>query len=436
MRIYPTLLTLAFVLLSAHFLRRGEYGLVACGLLLAGLAVGSRQAWVRPVLVAALGAGTLVWLDTAHSLLAVRLAAGLPWVRLVGIMGAVSGLTVLAALLTAGRPGQRRFAESPSKALPVASAVVLTTAALGLLHVKLDLTLLLLERYAPGWGWLEVLVLGLYAGWIAGMLLAPDKSHTLRPRIWRLFSAVFFGQLLLGLAGMSRMLMTGVLHLPVPALIAAGPLYRGHGLFMLSLFLGTMALVGPAWCSHLCYIGAWDDTMSRLGPKRPRPRLAHTWAIRLGLAVAVLGAALAMRLAGVDAALAVWAAALFGLGGVAVMATVSRRKGYMVHCTAWCPMGIFANVLGKLSPWRLRMSPDCTGCGRCSRQCRYGALEQRHVERRSPGLTCTLCLDCVHVCKHSALELTFPGMSPESARGVFVVLVASLHAVFMGVARM
>ncbi|HDJ22855.1 MAG TPA: 4Fe-4S binding protein [Candidatus Aminicenantes bacterium] len=58
-------------------------------------------------------------------------------------------------------------------------------------------------------------------------------------------------------------LMTGKLHLPVPALILAGPIYRGTLSFMLILFLVTIVLVGPAWCSHLCYVGAWDDIACR-----------------------------------------------------------------------------------------------------------------------------------------------------------------------------
>ncbi len=82
------------------------------------------------------------------------------------------------------------------------------------------------------------------------------------------FSMVFFAQLLLGLAGIEKLLMTGKLHLPVPALIIAGPLFRGEGVFMLILFAATVLLVGPAWCSYLCYIGAWDN-YAATAQKRP-----------------------------------------------------------------------------------------------------------------------------------------------------------------------
>ena len=47
--------------------------------------------------------------------------------------------------------------------------------------------------------------------------------------MWLIFSIIFFTQLILGVAGVDKLLMTGKLHLPVPALIAAGPLYRAGG---------------------------------------------------------------------------------------------------------------------------------------------------------------------------------------------------------------
>ena len=68
----------------------------------------------------------------------------------------------------------------------------------------------------------------------------------------------FFGQLALGIFADPIFLMTGKLHLPIPAVILAGPLYRFEGLFMPILFISTLLLSGPAWCSQLCYFGAFD----------------------------------------------------------------------------------------------------------------------------------------------------------------------------------
>jgi polyferredoxin len=264
----------------------------------------------------------------------------------------------------------------------------------------------------------------------------PSRAPAVRSRIWGVFSLVFFLQLLLGLAGVAQMLMSGSLHLPVPAVIIGGPLYRGEGLFMPILYGATLVLVGPAWCSYLCYIGAWDDRLSRLRKGRFRPLPAWAATGRWAALALTVGAAPGLRWAGVPGVQAAAVAAVFGLTGVAVMLLVSSRRGLMVHCTAFCPLGLVSNLLGKLSPWRMRIDPACTRCGACTRICRYGALAEADFERGRPGLTCTLCGDCLKACRQASIFYRFPGLSPETSRKAFLVLVVSLHAVFLGVARM
>jgi len=138
---------------------------------------------------------------------------------------------------------------------------------------------------------------------------------------------------------------------------------------------------------------------------------------------------------GVPGTTAVLFAAGFGLVGVGIMVYFSRKAGMMVHCTAYCPIGLVANVMSKISPWRIRVGDDCTRCGVCYTQCRYNALDESRVIAGSPALSCTLCGDCVSVCKHSQIGYAFPGLTKDDARTVFIVLVTSLHAIFLGVAR-
>ena len=146
--------------------------------------------------------------------------------------------------------------------------------------------------------------------------------------------------------------------------------------------------------------------------------------------------ALALRLAGASAGLAASLAALFGLAGVGVMLAASRRAGAMVHCTAFCPIGLLGNLLGRLTPWRMAIRRDtCTRCGACALACRYSALSQGDIEAGRPGLSCTLCGDCVAACPHRSMGYRLPGLSPQAARAAFLTLAAALHAVFLGVAR-
>ncbi|QGY41242.1 4Fe-4S binding protein [Pseudodesulfovibrio cashew] len=427
---------LALLLLGAHALRQGDFGLAAGFGLVAGL-VFSRRGWLRLAAMVALFWGGFIWADATVQLIQFRQAMQLSWERLAWIMGGVIGFDALALLVLFGKTGREYFYKSRATALPRAAIFILTAFGLAMARAKVSFPILLADRYLPGWGWLEIALLSFYAQWIGGLMLDASSHRILRPRIWGLFSAVFFGQLLLGLAGLDRMLMTGTLHLPVPALILAGPVFRGEGLFMIILFSVTVLLVGPAWCSHLCYIGAWDDAMSRRGGRPvPNARWGRLSVYgRLGTLCLTVGVALCLRLLGVSGPTAVGFAALFGLAGVGVMAIVSRRAGVMVHCTAYCPMGLIANVFGKLSPWRIRIDDDCNRCGACFSRCRYSALDAFSVAQGKPAISCTLCGDCVPACAHGRIGYRFPGLSPKQARTVFIVLVVSLHALFLGVAR-
>ncbi len=316
---------------------------------------------------------------------------------------------------------------------PAVAAFLLTAVLLSVAQLVVRRPLLLAERFVPGAGWVEILVLAVYAAWLAAALQHPGAWTRLRPRVWFLFSMVFFGQLLLGLAGVEQCLMTGQLHLPVPALVLAGPVYRGEGLFMPILLVSTLLLVGPAWCSWLCYVGAWDNLFSRRRAlQRPLSSRLREW-IRLALLVLTVGAAWLMRRLDVPGTTAALLAGSFGLVGVGVMATVSARQGWMAHCTSFCPLGWVVVRLGRLSPFRLRLDPTCRSCGACRPICRYGALDREAWREQRPHRSCTLCGDCLETC--GAIGLRFPGLSDLAARRVLTVLLVSLHAVFLGVAR-
>lgn len=426
---------LALTLLGAHALRLGDFGLAISFVVLAGLTF-TRQGWVRIVLIASLIWGGWIWADTTVEFINFRRAMELPWYRLSIIMAAVLAFNAL-ALWTLIGDACRKFFSKGEQSVPRSILFILTVFALAIARSKVSFPILLADRYLTGWGWLEIVLLGVYAQWIGGLMLSPKGHRTYRPRIWGLFSIVFFGQLVFGLLGMDQMLMTGKLHLPVPALIAAGPVFRGEGFFMIILFSVTLLLVGPAWCSHLCYIGAWDDAMSRLG-KRPAPNAALgrlNIAGRVVTLILCVGAALGFRVMGIPGVTAVLYAAVFGLIGVGIMVLVSRKAGMMVHCTTYCPMGLLANIFGKISPWRIRVGDECTKCGACFTRCRYNALNEMRVELGKPAITCTLCGDCVSACAHKQIGYHFPGVSNENARTAFIVLVVSLHALFLGVAR-
>jgi hypothetical protein len=98
----------ALLLLGAHFFRADNLAACAVAVLLIGLAF-VRRPWAARVLQAALVVGALEWLRVAVGLAAARHAAGMPFLRLALILGAVCLFTGLAALVFRSVPLRARF---------------------------------------------------------------------------------------------------------------------------------------------------------------------------------------------------------------------------------------------------------------------------------------------------------------------------------------
>ncbi|MBT3273048.1 MAG: 4Fe-4S binding protein, partial [Spirochaetales bacterium] len=186
------------------------------------------------------------------------------------------------------------------------SAVLLTVTKL-----KAPYEMLLADRFLPGAGWIEIAVLALYAAWLVYRITHSAEPSKIRIRIWLAFSIVFFSQFILGVAGLEKFLMTGSLHVPVPAVVIAGPLFRGARFFMPVLFLSTVILVGPAWCSHLCYIGAWDGLAANAKKFAGEIPKKLVW-LRTGVFIATPALALILRASGVPGMTAAYIAIGFG----------------------------------------------------------------------------------------------------------------------------
>ncbi|NLW82669.1 MAG: 4Fe-4S binding protein [Desulfovibrionales bacterium] len=427
------LMALCSLTTAAHFLRFGTlWDAVPCVLPMTALAWP--RILPRPLLCMAALGGALLWVDHAANLVQWRLSLGQPWVRLAAILGSVCVAHLTALALLAGQAGRRLFGDLDGVAWSKTAIFVLVSATLVLAGATTKIPLLMGERFFPDSGSFWIVAFALYGAAIGGLLLG-NRADRVRGRIWTLFSAVFFGQLALGLAGWSAFLMTGKLHLPVPALILAGPIYRGEGFFMLTLLAVSLALVGPAWCSHLCYIGAWDDRLARWDFGRPKTLPAWAPRLRMAILVATILTPLVLRAMHIPWIWALGLAAAFGLAGVGIMLLWSRRTGTMTHCTTWCPVGLVNNLLGRILPWRIRIDAGCTRCGACAAACRYNALTRADLDRNRPGLTCSLCGDCLPRCLHAHIGYAFAGLDPQRSRQLFVVLVTTLHAVFLAVAR-
>ncbi len=100
---------LSALLIAAHFLRRGETLLVFACLLVPLLLLVPRRWALRTVQFGLLAAAAR-WAATAVDLVGQRTAAGEPWTRLVMILGTVTALTLVSAVLLQGKSVLRRYA--------------------------------------------------------------------------------------------------------------------------------------------------------------------------------------------------------------------------------------------------------------------------------------------------------------------------------------
>lgn len=293
--------------------------------------------------------------------------------------------------------------------------------------------LLLAERLMAYGGWIQIAIAVVYGSLLCYKMQDRKERPKWRIRAWLLFSVVFFGQLLLGVAVDSVFLMTGKLHLPVPAIILAGPLYRLDGLFMPILFLSTLLLSGPAWCSQLCYFGAFDAWNAK--GKTERDPFRYHKALRYSTFFLVVAGAILLRLTGASGWVATLAGLIVGLTGLGIMLTLSRKKKKMIHCSSYCPIGTLVSFMKRLSPFRVKLNTNCTHCMACVKSCKYDALHKENIEKGQPGYTCTYCGDCFSACKHGGLEYRFLGLHPAHAERLWIIVTVTLHTCFLMIAR-
>lgn len=418
---------------GAHFLRQGNLGAVGAIVLVLGL-LFIRRTWVRIVYPILLAGSAILWLSVGYEFIQIRMALQEPWGRLAIILGAVSLFTLLTGLVFATDRFKKIYRAHGDTGTLSAAAFLLTGVGLSAVQLVVSKPMILLERFLVGGGWIEILLLSTYAGFIVEKMMVVEDAPVWRRRIWLLFCIGFFLQLLLGMLGVDRLLMGDAPHVAVPLIIAAGPVFRGDGLFMVFLFGATVLLVGPSWCSHLCYLGAFDQFAADRN-KRARSLPRWTIPLRIGMLILVLAVPFVLRQFSVATSVAVGIGIGAGIIGIGVMLVFSRKMGAMVHCAVYCPIGLVANGLGKISPFRVRILDGCDGCGACKPACPMNALQDIHIERKSPGFNCTLCGDCLSKCNKNEIQYGFLSFTGPVVRNVYIVAIVVLHAVFLGVAR-
>lgn len=314
-----------------------------------------------------------------------------------------------------------------------AGVFVFVAFTLSIIQLKVDFPMLLFERFFPGGGWVEIFIIACFGAMIAYKMQDVNQSAKWRKISWMVFSVWFFTQLLLGILADERFLLTGELHLPVPAMMISGPLYRGEKSIMTLLFLSTIVLTGPAWCSQLCYFGAIDNFMAK-GKTSKKP-ISKKFRYKHTILAAIVAFTLVLRWLNVSPLWAAIGGGLFGIGGFFVIFLLTKKQKRMVHCTVYCPIGTVVNYLKYINPFRMTINPSCDLCMACTNKCKYDAMNYTNIEKKKPGITCTLCGDCLSACNKNAIQYKFLGLRPETARKLWLFLTISIYSVFLAMGR-
>ncbi|OFY21037.1 MAG: hypothetical protein A2W98_01385 [Bacteroidetes bacterium GWF2_33_38] len=305
---------------------------------------------------------------------------------------------------------------------------------LSAIQLNIESPMLLLERFYRNFGWIEVLVFSLFGSFLVFKMIDETKIAYWRRISWLIFGFFFFIQLILGLSGFDKFLMTGDLHLPIPAIIIGGAIFKLKISFMVILLIANIIISGPAWCSQLCYFGAFDNWAASKN-KYSKFTIKNIWAYKhVILLIFVLGTIL-LRFFDVSIDTAIIFGSVFGTIGLLILLILSLQKGKMIHCVAYCPIGTIVSYLKFINPIRMYIDQSCTNCMKCTTSCNYIALEKENIERKVIGVTCTYCGDCLATCKSNSIKYKAFGIKSENVRYIYLTITVSLYVVFLAVAR-
>ena len=170
----------------------------------------------------------------------------------------------------------------------------------------------------------------------------------------------------------------------------------------LAVLTGLALLTGRLFCGHACPVGAAQELMSRLTPRkldisRIRPRT-----IRAVFTVAIAAMAVVTPLF-LSVSPFRFFDLKFVLGATAVflIILIASAVVYRPWCRLLCPFGAISELAARKSAFRLRKDVDCSECGLCDRVC--------PTEQFAPGSSmseCYLCGRCLDICPKDSLVLT------------------------------
>jgi hypothetical protein len=81
------------------------------------------------------------------------------------------------------------------------------------------------------------------------------------------------------------------------------------------------------------------DNLAAKGKTELKP-IGNKFRIKHIFLLAVMVTTILLRVSGLDTRLTTVIAISFGVAGIVILLLVSVRKGKMIHCILWCPIGV------------------------------------------------------------------------------------------------
>ena len=206
------------------------------------------------------------------------------------------------------------------------------------------------------------------------------------------------------------------------------PAIHPAAMFLFMAFLVMSLFLKKAFCSWLCPVGTFSETLAKLGRRLFGRNLRFPrWAdlpLR-GLKYLLLGFFVFLIAAMSVEALQSFMSTPYGLIADVKLLNFFRDIGLMAllvlfllallsmliehfWCRYLCPYGAMLGLASLLSPVKIRRDPEaCIDCAKCARACPAGLPVDQLVQIRS--VECTACMECVAVCPaQDALQFSLP----------------------------
>jgi len=215
------------------------------------------------------------------------------------------------------------------------------------------------------------------------------------------------------------------------------PAIHPAAMFLFMAFVGMSLFAKKSFCSWLCPVGTFSESLARIGKKLFRrnlrlPRgldipLRGLKYLLLGFFVFIIGSMSAATIEefmhtpygliadvkmlnffrGMSTTAAIVIAAL------AVLSILVEN----FWCRYLCPYGALMGLVSLLSPLKIRRNAQaCIDCGKCARACPASLPVDKLVQIRS--VECTACMACIASCPaEAALQFSLPQGRAQSAAG-------------------